>query len=369
MLSAEVFEPAWAIYDQLLLVQAPNGMITQLMGPALPMINGQYNVVAIDSEVRKPEVAGSRLNAVNVGLAFSYALEGHFLVRKDQTEFRKGSKRGAYKEAEWASWTEPFGNYVRQEGYGKNPGSSNLIGGLLAGIDGSYGLFSVGAGAGYGYNTAQYDAYLGQGTLNEQMFFTYGCYHGDRIRLNNVIWAGMYQSFTRRSTLTYIVSTARPKGVVVSPHLELAVPLKIVEPFCMVDWINDWQDQTTEADGQGFHLVVPQHHISVLRSEMGTRFYQVYEGKWGAFKMQEKLSYVYQVPFNLQPLDVTYEGSTTPFLVAIGSEQPQNLAALELHASFAFPSESYPSLILDLQGEWGEFYQSYSVGFGLGKVF
>jgi len=56
-------------------------------------------------------------------------------------------------------------------------------------------------------------------------------------------------------------------------------------------------------------------------------------------------------------------------LVAIGSEQPQNLAALELHASFAFPSESYPSLILDLQGEWGEFYQSYSVGFGLGKVF
>jgi hypothetical protein len=110
-------------------------------------------------------------------------------------------------------------------------------------------------------------------------------------------------------------------------------------------------------------------HLSLLRSEIGLRFCETWNLTNGQLSLEEKLSYVNQLPFNFHPATTAFVASASAFPIAIGSATTANLGGAEIRLKYT-PSQKYhPYVMLDFKGEFGSSYQSYFVGLELGKDF
>ena len=370
---------------------APNGTLT-----VLDMSNQSgINSVALALSNVTPKSIGPYLSAVYTQLAASLALESRFAQQNRiwtqtkaadvaQNELNLSSneeefaleKRAAPAFKKNSIWIAPFGGYVKLKEQGTIPSYTNEIGGALLAYDHRDTNYMVGASLGYAFNYVQYSEALGHAKVQEEMACLYGAYYLDHFRLNAAAWGGLYQFWNVRHTLGLTTSESLTHGWILDPHLELASPWAIdrqglysVEPFAMVDWVNSWQRQFSETGDAGLNIKVGSLYGSLLQSEVGVRFYEQFEYNWGNFKLEEKVSYVNQAPFNFTSATTSFVGSASTFPIAVASTTVQNLAAAQLMCSF-FPSNaSYPFGGFMAQVTANSSYQSYFLNLFTGADF
>jgi hypothetical protein len=137
----------------------------------------------------------------------------------------------------------------------------------------------------------------------------------------------------------------------------------------MFDWVNSWQHQYTESGDSGFNLVIDSQYASLLQSEFGLRFYELFQFNKGKFLLEEKLSYVNQAPFHFKNMNTFFVESASTFPVATGSSKIQNLGGIQLGGSFLPKNQAFPYCAFTLQALLGTSYQSYFISLNIGKNF
>lgn len=265
-----------------------------------------------------------------------------------------------------AIWVAPFGNYVHLNTQGQIRSYTNEIGGALLGYDHCDSNYIIGASAGYAFNYIDYSQGLGHSKLQEEMVSLYGGYYLDHFWFDVALWGGLYQLSNTRHTLSIITSKSSTHGWIVSPHLEMASPWALddrehyfIEPFFMLDWVNNWQHKYTEHGAAGFNLKMQNLYGSLLQSEVGLRFYERFEYRWGDFCLEEKLSYINQTPFHLNTTNTSFVASASTFPIAVGSTRTQNLGSIQLTGFFKPRNRSYLFGGFSMQVTANGTYQSY----------
>ena len=263
-------------------------------------------------------------------------------------------------------WIAPFGNYVHLKAEGSIPSYTNEVGGVLLAYDHQGSNYIAGATVGYAFNYIGYSQSLGHGKLQEEMISLYGAYYLDHFWFDAALWGGIYQLSNVRHTLPAITSKGSTHGWILSPHLEMASPWALdqkeryfIEPFFMLDWVNNWQNHYTESGPSGFNLQIGNLYGSLLQSEAGLRFYERFEYGWGDFRLEEKVSYINQAPFHLNAANASFVSSASSFPIAVASTQVQNLGAAQLIGSFVPRNPSYPFGGFAIQVTANGDYQSY----------
>ena len=143
----------------------------------------------------------------------------------------------------------------------------------------------------------------------------------------------------------------------------------MLEPFAMFNWANIWQFHLHEHGESGFNIVLGDEYSSLLRSEMGIRFYEVCTCRWGRLIFEEKGSYVNKTPFNASASSAFFIGSISSFGLETFSSNTQNLGVAEVSCNFvpSNPKSLYGSV--NFQGEFGSSSQSYTLVLEAGKDF
>jgi outer membrane autotransporter protein len=265
-----------------------------------------------------------------------------------------------------ALWITPFGNYVHLKAQGLIPSYTNEVGGILLGYDHQDSNYIIGTSAGYAFNYIDYSRGIGHSKLQEEMVSLYGAYYLDHFWFDVALWGGLYQLSNVRHTLSTITSKSSTHGWIFSPHLEMASPWALdnceryfIEPFFMLDWVNNWQHGYTEHGAAGLNLKMKNLYGSLLQSEVGLRFYEQFEYRWGDFCLEEKLSYVNQAPFHLNRANTAFVASASTFPIAVGSTKTENLGAVQLTGIFKPQNHSYPFGGVTIQVMGNGSYQSY----------
>jgi hypothetical protein len=368
---------------------APGGQVTPLN---LQIPSGNITSTIIDLLVT-PDSIGSNWASFNSQLAASYALNTHMTEKhrmaassenkdlsllvsaSDNIPMQMQSSTDPVSDQNMI-WFSPYGNYVHQKAEGSNPSAGNTMGGFLLGYDYSYSDLTLGGALGYSYNYVSLGSGSGHGSVQEENVTFYGSYEQKNLMVNFALWGGLYQWYNTRNTLSFIQSKAFTQGWIFTPHLEIATPFMVgssggfsLEPFVMVDYVNNWMGGYTEKGASGFNLKTDRHYSSLLRSEAGFRMFEEWDINMGKFVFTQKLSYVNQAPFHFNTVTTSFVASGVTFPIAIGSSNVQNLGGVELRATFLPQNSKYPYFTLGAQGEFGSSYQSYFGNIEIGKAF
>lgn len=350
---------------------APNGQLTFLDG--LPS-QGEINSIAIATlDNLVPKKIGLFDSWANSQFALSHALTQHCIFHRN---FNQCGCCDGVEEA-YSLWIAPFGNYVHEKGHQIDPGFSNKIAGVLLGLD--YNACQdvvIGGGLAYSYNDVHHFKHLGLARINQESAVVYTTIYQPYFCFNAALWGGLYQATNTRNSFNIITSKAKPCGWNITPHFEVSSSMTlcsweeyIFEPFAMFDWANHWQNHYRERGFSGFNIRLKDHHISMLRSEIGIRLYETFECDWGLLIIEEKASYVNRTPFNNKSATASFIGSISSFDVDIcnGSGQNHGLAAIHFEFIPCGLQNIYASL--DYQGEFGRSFESQTLTFTVGKDF
>lgn len=273
-------------------------------------------------------------------------------------------------------WFEPFGDLFYISKQDAIPAYSNQVAGGLVGYDRQGTNYIVGASAGYAFNYVHISEGVGHAKIQEEVFSLYGLWYTDHFWIALSLSGGPYQVSNIRHFLQIFTAKSKSHGWILDPHLEIATPwaldqrcLYYIEPFAQCDWINSWQHHYTETGATGFNLQVPSDHSSLLQSEAGLRFYEQFLYGWGKLCLEQKLSYINQTPFGVNPQNVAFVSSAASFPVALASSKMQNLGSAQLLACFVPQNPSRPYGGFSFEGTAGSSYQSYFASLFLGVDF
>jgi hypothetical protein len=143
----------------------------------------------------------------------------------------------------------------------------------------------------------------------------------------------------------------------------------VIEPFAMFDWASNWQGKVREHGASGFNVKMGSTYTSMLRSEIGFRFFESIHYGWGDLIFQEKASYVNKLPFHTNSQSAAFVASASSFGIEVFSNKTQNLGVVQLSSQFIPCSKKYPYGALNYQGEFGSSFQSHLVSIEIGKYF
>lgn len=136
----------------------------------------------------------------------------------------------------------------------------------------------------------------------------------------------------------------------------------------MLEWANAWQGSYKEKGNSPFNAAQKSYYGSLLRTEAGLRFYEIfYFDSWN-FTLQEKVCYVNAQSFNAGRVNAFIVGSPGSFTVETLSSA-QNLGVAQLAMSFDPIKASYPKTTLSYQGEFSGRYQSHQCNLELSWQF
>jgi uncharacterized protein with beta-barrel porin domain len=234
----------------------------------------------------------------------------------------------------------------------------------------------IGIGGAYAYNHVHYSKSAGHARFHQEFLTLYGSWNRKYLFINAALWGGLYQLKNERDTLGgMITSTANIDGQLLVPHLEIGTPFHpmdswfVIEPFAMFDWASNWQGKVREHGASGFNLKIGSTYTSMLRSEIGLRFFESIHYGWGDLIFQEKASYVNKLPFQTNRQSAAFVASASSFGIEVFSNKTQNLGVVQLSSQFIPCSKKYPYGALNYQGEFGSSFQSHLVSIEIGKYF
>jgi outer membrane autotransporter protein len=275
-------------------------------------------------------------------------------------------------------WVELFGEYAHQKGEKNSPSFNDSLGGVVLALDlYNYKTTLFGAGVGYTYSYVHEGGGSGHAVINQEYAVFYGTFEFRKFYADPAVWGGLIQIENSRHihTATFTADArSNPNGWMVSPHLEVGYDIDrnwlTVEPFAMFDWPNIWENSFHEHGAGSFDVTQPRHHSSMLRSEVGFRFYQAIRTHHARCILQEKASYVNKKPFEMGAVTAFISGIPGSLTVDTLSGM-QNLGCGEIEFLYDPDNKAHPYISISYQGEtsFSASYFSHLAMISMGKEF
>ena len=272
-------------------------------------------------------------------------------------------------------WSQAIGAFASQKEQRQTPGFKPSMGGIMIGWDQKTDEKSLaGVGTAYAFTHISEKEDAGYSRINQEYLFGYASWMNEHLYFDGVLWLGAFQIHQVRDidmTGFAFTSTSSPIGWQLSPHAEFGYDhgwmigtkkeLELtLDPFVMLDWVNAWQMTYKERGNSPFNAGQKAYYSSLLRTEVGLRFYQtLYFQKW-LCTFEEKGSYVNKAPFEVGRMTAFLVGSPGSFTVETLT-QLQNLGVVEAALIFEPVDQSYPYGSLSYQGEFCPSYQSHQI--------
>lgn len=366
---------------------APSGAATAIKGAYLPTGNGEILSVSIagllDSVVQEivPTAYGPGNSYANPLFDLSSRVfPAHYMIHhrdfwrkraleeeeifEEQVELLTDAaetirhRPPCQEKADFCLWTSLFGDAASQKGEKELPAYDCWIGGALLALDYQPAEnFTLGGGAAYTFNYVHQSRKLGHSKINQEYLTLYASWERKYFFLDLALWGGIYQMENIRHSFDLFTSRSNVDGWLLLPHLELSAPIVkngwfVFDPFAMFDYANNWQGKVREKGASGFNIEFDSSYASILRSEIGLRFFEIFEYGWGHFIVQEKGSFINKTPFHASNANAVFVGSPASFGVEIFNSESQNLGAVQMNLEFIPNAIRRPYFSLNYQGEF-----------------
>lgn len=227
----------------------------------------------------------------------------------------------------------------------------------------------MGVGVGYAHNYIHEKKGFGHINVDQGAIVLYGTLSRKKWYCDVASWGGYYHLHNIRK-IHFPGFSGRPKsktnGWQLAPHLELGYgyfkPNSLkrsswagFEPFTMLDWVSTWEHGLKERGTGVLDFGQKGRWCSLLRSESGIRFNEMFYWCWGRLIVREKVSYAYQKTFSTGKITAYLIGSPGSFTVSMFTHA-QQLCVTEMELFFSPGSQKYPQVSIAYQGEFGSNY-------------
>ncbi len=260
-------------------------------------------------------------------------------------------------------WVQGLGDWASQDSRNQLPEVDFQSYGAFVGYDyfGSQNGM-VGIAAGYARTHLDFEENRGFGHINSYILGPYGsAYVG-----NGYFETGLFGMINQNQNTRHISypgfladAESSHNSYELALHLGAGYDITfssvphVLEPFVVFDYVIDCEKGYAES---GAGIVSSQLHkrtISMLRSEGGFRFYQVYNQNWGVCVLKELIGYVNKTPFNTTSFTASFIG--TPNVYSFESfTESQNLLNVGFEMLLKGNNGLFSSFTYD-----GEFFSGY----------
>lgn len=260
-----------------------------------------------------------------------------------------------------------LGNYSHLKAQSINPGFDAVSGGAALAFE-YYGFENglIGTSLNYIYTNVCQDYDLAESDTHQGIFSLYGIYTWDGFYANFSINGG-YNDICNDRNISFpgfkAVAKSSFNNWQILPFLELGYDFIRswggVEPYLSLAYVGNWQECFTEKGAGVLNMVVDDHYSSQLRTELGLRFYDVWEYDWGWFFLKETIGYINKQFYDTGELTAGVVGGTSFFTTNIATRS-QDLASFGLETIFVPGDRIYPYVSLAYIGEVGKRFQSHT---------
>jgi uncharacterized protein with beta-barrel porin domain len=266
-------------------------------------------------------------------------------------------------------WFEGIGALSYQHGQKQTVPFNPSTGAAILGFDVILNPQSwVGGGAAYSYTHIHEKKDAGHSHINQESLFVYGSYQDSCVYFDGALWGGLFQIDQVRNIHMRgfaFKSTSHPSGGQLAPHAEFGGnayrnSFTTINPFVMVDWVLAWQGRYKEKGNSPFNAAQKHHYSSMVRTELGGRFYETLSFDAWRLTFEEKVSYVYKKPFHIGIVNAFLVGAPGSFTVETLTT-PQSLGVVEFEMIFEPTDKQYPYGSITYQGEFGSSSQSHQI--------
>lgn len=275
----------------------------------------------------------------------------------------------------YSTWISSFADFAHQDGSNQNPSFNFISESVLIGFD--YRTPSIGTfGTSFGYlHTYFYDdEKLGHGNTNSGFFSLYGDAVINYFYIEPAL-LGLYNATGNMRHIAFSGFSANASANIYSwelaPHLEIGYDVDFgwldILPFTSIDYAVNWQRGYTEEGATPYNATQNDKTTSMIRSEIGLKFFQTWPFNWGSIFLKEKASYVFEKPFG-NSITTFLTGIPTTFTVT-ALTQDLNLGSIGLELFSSIGNKSPFGIALSYDGEFGSNYLSNEIMITLNKSF
>ena len=265
-------------------------------------------------------------------------------------------------------WMSGFGESGYQKAAFQNPSFKFWTGSLIGGLDivGKNRTLLGGSG-GYAHSYFGDNGHAGHGNIDT--FFANG--YANVFLCDFYISPAIWTFYNMNKNIRFVQfpdfnQKAEAKIIAwqLMPHLEVGYDLDCcyfdLVPFTAVDWSITYQRGYHEKGATPFNATSDFKRCSSVRSETGVKssFQWMYD--WGIFYFRDKLSYVYQAPFNTRGVTTSLTDIRQTFTV-YALDRELNLVDVAVDFTAQFGCTNPISLTFAYEGEFGLNYNSNQI--------
>jgi uncharacterized protein with beta-barrel porin domain len=269
-------------------------------------------------------------------------------------------------------WFEALGAISHQKAQSQTPAFSPTSGGGLFAFDSKVSKnTTVGAGAAYLFTHIHEKQGAGHSDINQEDLFVYASWDNRSWYVDGSVLGGFFQiDQVRRIHMTgfEFKSSSKPNGWQLLPHIEAgynctkptcAQTFEVrLNPFVMLDWASSWQESFKEKGSGPFNAGQKHHHASLLRTEVGIRFYETFIFDSWSFSLQEMGGYINTQTYGTGKVNAFLVGFPGAFTVET-LKSAKNLGVGQFSIIVTPLNTYYPNTTFSYQGEFGVGYQSH----------
>ncbi len=305
-------------------------------------------------------------------------LQDHFLSALTADCSSRIAKPVRCKEPknEFSAWVSVFGEFSHQSASQQNPSFNFISGAALIGIDYQGRNRGVAGGSlGYAHTYYSEDHHFGHGNINYYFASVYGNWFTGDFYFSPAVW-GLFNQIKNTRNISFPGFSEKAHADIFAwqfiPHLEVGYNGRFcwgdIIPFTSADWAMSWQRGYTEHGASPFNAKQHAKRSSMVRSETGLKFCEKWEYTWGAFFLREKVSYVFEKPFETGTVNATFVGTPGSFTVT-AVNQNLNLGVIGLDFLFVIEKQRPVKIDLAYEGEFGSQYWSNQLKLTVSKDF
>jgi len=267
-------------------------------------------------------------------------------------------------EGNFSTWILGFGELAHQTSSQQNPDFHYATGGALAGFDHKPAKEAlVGSALGYSRTYFHDSNHMGSGHINSYFTSIYGNAPLGSFYFSPSIW-GVFNEIHNTRNISFTEVMEQAKAHIFSwqliPHLEAGYRFKTllceITPYTSADLAIIWQRGYQEHGSSSFNATQKRNNSSMIRSETGLKFFEMWEKGWGSFMMKEQVAYVFEKPYGIGSVKTSLVGTPSSFTVT-AVNQNLNLATVGMDFICSIGKRNPLEIALGVKGEFGSNYQ------------
>ncbi|MBM3207440.1 MAG: autotransporter outer membrane beta-barrel domain-containing protein [Chlamydiae bacterium] len=268
-------------------------------------------------------------------------------------------------------WVQAIGAFAYQSAQNQTPAFSPASGGVVLSYENRvmHDLL-VGGGFSYLYTHIHEKKDAGYANINQESLFGYASWDNKWLYADATLLFGWFQTTQKRNIDLKgfdFTSSSSPSGWQLLPHLEVGYNYTKskcfktfefrINPFIMLDYANSWQEGYKEHGSSPFNIKQKSQHGSLLRTELGARFYETFMFKNFSLTIEELGGYINTQVYDTGKVNASFVGYEGSFVVETLSSA-QNLGVAQVSMILNPRNTVYPTTTLFYQGEYGSEYLS-----------